>query len=103
MMYQKVIMFRQYGLAQKILASADPSEIKKLGRTHFSEFNADTWDKTCYAIVKRGIRAKFEQNPKLLEMLLNTGEKVLAECSAKDTKWGIGTAIDDPNCYHPSQ
>lgn len=103
MMYQKVIMFRQYDLAQKILASNDPSEIKKLGRTHFSEFNADTWDKTCYAIVKRGIRAKFEQNPKLLEMLLNTGEKVLAECSAKDTKWGIGTAIDDPNCYHPSQ
>lgn len=96
-------MFRQHELAQKILASDDPSEIKKLGRTRFPEFNADTWEKTCYTIVKRGIRAKFEQNPNLLEMLLSTGEKVLAECSAKDTKWGIGTAIDDPNCNHPSQ
>ena len=50
MMYQKVIMFRQYDLAHKILASDDPSEIKKLGRTRFPEFNADIWEKTCYAM-----------------------------------------------------
>lgn len=103
MMYQKVMMFRQHDLAQKILASEEPSEIKKLGRTRFPEFDADTWDKTSYAIVKRGIRAKFEQNPELLELLLSTGEKVLAECSERDIKWGIGTAIDDPNRYQPSK
>ena len=103
MMYQKVIMFRQYELAQQILASEDPYTIKKLGRTRFPEFNADVWDKTCYAIVKRGIRAKFEQNSDLLRQLLNTEEKILAECSARDTKWGIGIAVDDPARYDPTR
>ncbi len=103
MMYHKVIMFRQYDLATKILSSDDPSVIKKLGRTHFPEFDAALWEKTCYAIVRRGVRAKFEQNPDILQLLLATGEKILAECSLKDTKWGIGLAIDDPDCYHPSQ
>ena len=103
MMYHKVIMFRQYDLATKILSSDDPSVIKKLGRTHFPEFDAALWEKTCYAIVRRGVRAKFEQNPDILQLLLATDEKILAECSLKDTKWGIGLAIDDPDCYHPSQ
>lgn len=103
MMYHKVIMFRQYQLAEKILAADDPSEIKRLGRTRFPEFDAALWEKTCYAIVRRGVRAKFEQNPDILQLLLATDEKVLAECSQKDTKWGIGLAIDDPDCYHPSQ
>ena len=81
MMYHKVIMFRQYELAQKILASDNPSEIKKLGRTHFPEFDAALWEKTCYAIVKGGVRAKFEQNDSILKKLLDTEEKILAECS----------------------
>ena len=103
MMYHKVIMFHQYELAQKILASDNPSEIKKLGRTHFPEFDAALWEKNCYAIVKRGVRAKFEQNDSILKKLLDTEEKILAECSLADTKWGIGLSIDDPDCYHPSQ
>lgn len=49
MMYQKVLMFRQYDLAEKILASNNPSEIKRLGRTRFPEFNSDVWDRTSYA------------------------------------------------------
>lgn len=51
---------------------------------------------TCYTIVKRGVRAKFEQNPELLKVLLSTGYAVLAECSRKDKKWGIGVAVSDP-------
>ncbi len=100
MMYHKVLMFHQYDLAQKILAADDPAVIKKLGRTFFPEFNSEVWNKTCYAIVKRGIRAKFEQNDDLLNKLLDTYEKTLAECSLKDTKWGIGIAIDDLKRYN---
>ena len=103
MMYHKVMMFRQYDLGERILQSDSPSEMKKLGRTYFPEFNADVWDKASYTIVKRGVRAKFEQNPDILKELLDTGENLLAECSPKDTKWGIGIAIDDPDCGHPSQ
>lgn len=98
-----VVKGRTGQLSDGILSSDDPSVIKKLGRTHFPEFDAALWEKTCYAIVRRGVRAKFEQNPDILQLLLATGEKILAECSLKDTKWGIGLAIDDPDCYHPSQ
>ena len=103
MMYQKVLMFRQYHLAEKILASNNPSEIKRLGRTRFPEFNSDVWDRTSYAIVKRGVRAKFEQNKDLLQVLLDTQDNVLAECSLMDKKWGIGVAIDNPDCSDPSK
>ena len=103
MMYQKVLMFRQYGLAEKILASNNPSEIKRLGRTRFPEFNSDVWDRTSYAIVKRGVRAKFEQNKDILQILLDTQDNILAECSLMDKKWGIGVAIDDPDCSVPSK
>lgn len=99
MMYHKVLMFHEFGLAEKIMKSDDPATIKRLGRTKFPAFNGDLWDKTCYAIVKRGVRAKFEQNPDLLEILVATGNKILAEASPKDTKWGIGIAQDDPRCY----
>ncbi len=103
MMYQKVMMFRQYELADKIMKTDDPSECKKIGRTHFPEFNSELWDKTCKTIVKRGVRAKFLQNKELLELLLGTGNKLLAECSPFDKKWGIGIDINDPDRFDASK
>ena len=103
MMYQKVMMFRQYELAEKIMGTDDPSECKKIGRTHFPEFNSELWDKTCKTIVKRGIRAKFLQNEDLLNTLLGTGNKLLAECSPFDKKWGIGIDINDSDRFDTSK
>ena len=96
MMYHKVLMFWQDDLAEKILASDDPGECKNLARQKFPEFVPEVWDKTCYQIVKRGVRAKFIQNPDILKTLLGTGNALLAECSPRDTKWGIGLDISDP-------
>lgn len=95
MMYHKASLFRQYDLEKKIMATDDPAVIKKLGRTKFPAFNADLWDDVSYAIVKRGVRAKFMQNPDILKILLSTGNKVLAEASQADVKWGIGIAAND--------
>lgn len=100
MMYHKVQMFREYDLADKIMCTDDPAAIKKLGRTHIAAFNAALWDNTCYAILKRGIRAKFMQNYDILKILLSTNNHILAEASAKDVKWGIGVAIDDADRYN---
>ena len=81
MMYQKAILFREYELADRIMESNDPAEIKKLGRTRMVHFNAELWDKVSYAIVKRGVRAKFEQNREICSILLETGNKLLVEAS----------------------
>lgn len=90
MMFQKVRMFNQYALADSIMKTDDPKEQKHLGRTKFPEFNAAVWDSNCYTIVKRGIRAKFQQNPVIKDILLNTGDAVLVEASPLDRIWGVG-------------
>ena len=41
-------------------------------------------------IVKAGNRAKFEQNPDLMNLLLDTGDAILAEASPWDKIWEIG-------------
>ena len=102
MMYHKVITFKEYDLADKIMDETDPAEIKKLGRAKIHSFDADLWDSISYVIVKRGIRAKFMQNLDILQVLLGTGNKVLAEASERDKKWGIGVAVDNPDRYKTS-
>ncbi len=97
MMYHKVIMFRKYDFANQILQTSDPAECKKIAGQKFPEFNADIWEKTCYTIVKRSIKAKFIQNEDIRKELLSTGNELLAECSPFDKKWGIGIDINDPD------
>ena len=103
MMYHKVLMFHKYDLAEQILQTSDPAECKKIAGQKFPEFNADIWEKTCYTIVKRGVKAKFSQNEDLRKTLLSTGNELLAECSPYDKKWGIGIDIDDPDRFFISK
>ena len=99
MMYQKMIHFSAYDIADRILNEHDQKVIKDLGRTKIDNFDAQLWDKTKYAIVKRGIRAKFMQNSMLAQKLLDTGSALLAECSKNDTQWGIGVDLSDKNRF----
>lgn len=95
MMYHKMMQFGAFDVAERILNETDQGTIKSLGRTKIDSFDPKLWDKTKYAIVKRGIRAKFMQNPELLQQLLDTGNALLAECSKNDRQWGIGIDIAD--------
>ena len=95
MMYHKMMQFGAFDVAERILNETDQGTIKSLGRTKIDSFDPKLWDKTKYAIVKRGIRAKFMQNPELLQQLLDTGNALLAECSKNDKQWGIGIDITD--------
>jgi len=55
------------------------------------------------SMMRRGLRAKFQQNPELMEKLLATGNMVLAECAPRDKIWGIGLAEDDARIQDPQQ
>lgn len=103
MMYHKLLTFRQFGLADKVMATDDPAEAKQIGRTKFKEFDDKLWTRIRTTIVKRGVRAKFEQNPELREILLSTDNTVLAECSPYDQIWGIGLSPNDERIYDTSQ
>ena len=99
MMYQKMRTFSQYDIADKIMGTTDPGECKRLGRSHIDNWNGELWEKISYAVVKRGIKAKFFQNKDLLGILLDTEDVLLAECAPNDKKWGIGVASDDDRRY----
>ena len=95
MAYQKATMFNQYELAFQILDTPDPSECQKLVSQNCTVDRPEIWEKTCYRIAFRGVKAKFSQNPHLLKILVNTGNAILAKCSYHDKKWGIGISIDN--------
>ena len=98
MMYQKIMMFGKYELAEKIMKTSDPGKCKKLAGQKFPEFDPEKWEKTCYTVVKRGVKAKFAQNEEILNILLGTGNAILAECSPYDKKWGIGINLNNSDC-----
>ena len=50
-----------------------------------------------------GSRAKFTQNPELLQLLRATAGTTLVEASPYDRIWGIGLAAGDPPRQDPTQ
>lgn len=96
MMFHKVSMFHRHDLAEQIMNTVDPAKCKKIAGQRFPEYNDYIWNRTCRTIVKRGVYAKFQQNQDILQILLSTGNALLAECSPYDRKWGIGIDISDP-------
>lgn len=99
MMIQKVELFGEYELAEKIQKSDDAAEAKRIGRTPMKRFDAALWEEAGYNIVKRGVRAKFEQYPEYAEILKQTEGMEIAECNADDRIWGIGIGLDDDRRY----
>ena len=94
MMAQKAALFRDYDAFFKILNTNDQGKIKRLGK-QVANYKDDVWDRLRGPMMRRGLRAKFQQNPDLLEKLLATGNDILVECSASDKIWGIGLSVDD--------
>lgn len=50
----------------------------------------ENWPEIKEGIMLIGLRAKFEQNEKLLEKLLETGNRILREHTPRDKYWGDG-------------
>ena len=98
MMYQKAICFDDSGIAAQILSTDDVAQIKALGRA-VSNYHDHHWNGMRQIIVYEGLKAKFSQNPELKNMLLNTGDALLAECAVRDRIWGIGLSMTDPNRF----
>ena len=62
-----------------------------------STYNSDEWSRYAETECTKGLLAKFDQNPKLKTILLNTGSKTLVECSW-DKIWGTGYPLSQPEC-----
>lgn len=99
MMYSKAKLFGDEKIAKLILAEKDPQKQKMLGRK-VSNFDYATWNKKGDFFVYTALKAKFTQNIELQKILVSTGEKVLAEASERDTKWGIGISLNNVRYFN---
>ena len=102
MMHGKALLFGDVAIALEILAADHPRAHKALGRK-VKPFDAAVWTRECEAIVLAGNRAKFTQNPKLLQLLRATRGTTIVEASPFDRIWGIGLAASDPRAQDPAQ
>ncbi len=98
MMYQKAVLFKDNATADKILQTDNAGKIKALGRK-VPGYNDTIWNGTRQIIIYNGLLEKFRQNKELRDLLLGTGEHILAECAVMDKIWGIGISMKDENRF----
>jgi len=101
MMKHKAELFNDNECAEKIMQTDDPAEIKALGRA-VKNFEETLWVSKAQEIVYKGTLLKFQQNQKLREFLLKTGDSFIAEDSPTDLRWGIGYRRTDSQAQDPS-
>ena len=80
----------------QILYAETPLECKQLSRD-IVNFNEDNWRQVAKNMCQEGINEKFKQNPTLSEILLQTGDKKIVECSF-DKHWGNGLPLSNRGC-----
>jgi ribA/ribD-fused uncharacterized protein len=95
-MWYKADFFKDLGSRATIEKETDPSVVKKLGRL------VQPYDQTQWDCVKVGFMVyvnylKFSQDLTLKQIILDTGDRVLVECSPYDKVWGIGLRENDPS------
>ena len=100
MMAEKARLFEDYESMKRIMKTNNSREQKKLGR-NVKHFDQKIWEANCDEIVFQGNLAKFSQNEDLKEMLLATGNQLIAEAAPNDTIWGVGLHEDDSDALDP--
>lgn len=73
---------------EKIRAAPQPAKAKSLGASREYPIRND-WDQYREEVMKKALKAKFEQNPNLMKLLQNTRGKALVE-DTNDAFWGQG-------------
>ncbi len=74
--------------ADRIRKAESAVVARKLGQNR-SLTPRDDWDTVKVDIMRRAVRAKFEQNRQLREQLLETGDNELVHESKSDLFWGL--------------
>ncbi len=96
-MWFKAKFFGDVKTAIKILDTnaAHPRDAKALGREVVG-YNDAEWSAVRFGFMTLVNLWKYQQNPDLLKLLLDTGMKTLVEASKKDKIWGVGLYNTDP-------
>lgn len=87
---------------KQIAEAKDPASCKALGR-RVRPFDGDLWEEHLRVTAFEVVQQKFASDPKLKEVLLSTGDAVIAEATRNDKIWGIGIDVGDPRVNDTKQ
>lgn len=82
--------FTNPDLQEKVRLCGSAAQAKKAGRTRDPSFRTD-WESVKEDVLYRGLKAKFEQNIVLQNLLEKTDPEELVEQSPWDSYWGSGS------------
>lgn len=101
-MFTKAVMMNDVEMCNEIVDSSNPKDCKALGRG-VRNFDEALWqerlEETAFEVVKQ----KFASAKGLREVLLSTGDAILAEAAPNDCIWGVGLPLGDARVLDPWQ
>lgn len=102
MMYNKALTFSDNEIANKILETLHPRDVKALGRL-VKNYDDKLWSKVRFDIVTQGNILKFSQNQDLMDDLIKYQDLIFVEASPVDVIWGIGLHYEDDRVLDEKQ
>mmetsp|Transcript_52517 Transcript_52517/g.97238 ORF Transcript_52517/g.97238 Transcript_52517/m.97238 type:complete len:278 (-) Transcript_52517:39-872(-) len=97
----KASVFGDESNFDEILLEPMAHKCKGLGRK-CQNFNEEQWLKVVEDVAYEVVLQKFQASEELAEILLSTGNKIIAEAN-EDKLWGIGIPEDDPQVQNPEE
>ncbi len=98
---KRALLFGDLAAYEAIMKAETPKEAKAIGNA-VTPFDEDVWAAAREEIVYNGNLAKFSQNEEMKQVLLATGDTIIAEASPNDANWGIFMREDDPGADDPA-
>lgn len=96
----KAALFRDEEAFMEVCAAKDPAKAKKIGRG-VRDFDQERWDAVIEEVAYEVVVQKFRAEPELRDLLLSTGNKIIAEAAPNDRIWGIGFGSSDQRVQDP--
>ena len=87
--YFQAQKFRDDVRAEEIRTAASPMVAARMGRSRHARLRED-WELVKDDVMRKAVRAKFAQHNDLRRILLETGDALLVEHTAKDSYWADG-------------
>ncbi len=97
----KASLFHDLKIFNQIIKADTPMKTKKLGRK--CKFDQKIWNNYVCSIAKYVVYQKILSVPGLKQILLDTGDEIIAEAAPRDRIWGIGLEKNNTNCNFPSK
>lgn len=102
LMFKKAEAFADREACRAVLLAKTAREAKVIGRK-VKPWDEARWRSVREEIMLEVVQKKLASNPGLASKLSGTGERIIAEMSAKDRIWGTGMGASHPDANDPNK